>query len=235
LNPSAGTILACTRPLPGSYARLLGRVRAAGTLAVFLLALGAAPAGKGATLDPATVAASKSAEAKLAILGNKDPQPNASYPAVVITEYEINSYMKVHSGETLPKGVHAPTLKVQPEHATASADVDFDELSRSYPNPNDMGPKILAAMFHGTQRATITAHVQSESAGVRMQIESVSVGSTTVPKWLVDYVIQNILQPEYKFDLTKPLPYPDHVTKVVLGSGQATFLRGPGKAVSGKQ
>lgn len=183
--------------------------------------------GNSATVDPATMAASKSAEAKLAILGSKDPQPSSTYRAVVITEYEINSYMKVHSGETLPKGVHPPTLKVQPEYATASADVDFDELSRSYPNPNDMGPKILAAMFHGTQRATITAHVQSESAGVRMQIENVSVGSTTVPKWLVDYVVQNILQPEYKFNLNKPLPYPDHVTKVVLGSGQATFLRGP--------
>ena len=201
---------------------------------LFILAVGAVPAGRCATVDPATSAASKSAEAKLAILGNTDPQPSGTYPAVVITEYEINSYMKVHSAETLPKGVHAPTLKVQPEHATASADVDFDELSRSYPKPNDMGPKILAAMFHGTQRATITAHVQSESTGVRMQIESVSVGSTTVPKWLIDYVVQNILQPEYKFDLTKPLAYPDHVTKVVLGSGQATFLRGPGK-VGGKQ
>ena len=211
------------------------RANLGGLLLVCSLGLASAPPGNGPTLDPATLAASKSAEAKLAILGNKDPQPSATYPAVVITEYEINSYLKVHSGETLPKGVHPPTLKVQPEHATASADVDFNELSRSYPNPNDMGPKILAAMFHGTQRATITAQVQSDSSGVRMQIESVSVGSTTMPKWLIDYVVQNILQPEYKFDLTKPLAYPDHVTKVVLGSGQATFLRGPGKTGNSKQ
>jgi hypothetical protein len=150
----------------------------------------------------------------------------------VITEYEVNSYMKVHSGEFLPKGVRAPTLSIQPEHVAVSGDIDFDELSRSYPNPNDMGPKILAAMFKGTQRVTLTGNVQSENAGYRVQIESVVVGSTMVPKWLLDYVIQNVLQAQYKFDLSKPLPYPDHVTQIVQGSRQATFLRGPARGGS---
>ena len=166
-------------------------------------------------------------EAKLQILESNDTQPPVSYPAVIITTYEANSYLKVHSGEFLPPGVHTPLLSVQPEHATASADVDFDELSRSYPNPNDWGPKILAAMFHGTQHVTVTAKIQSESAGVLVQIESVVVGSMTVPSWLVDLMIQKVLQPRYNFDLSKPLPYPDHVTQIVLGSGQVTFLRGP--------
>ena len=163
------------------------------------------------------------------ILGSKDKQPAASYPAVVITTHEANSYLIVHSGEFLPPGVGTPSITVEPEHAVAAGDVDFEKLSRLYPNPNDMGPKILAAMFHGTQHVTITAKIQSESAGVLLQIESVVVGSTTVPKWLVDYIIQNVLQPKYHFDLSKPFPYPDHVTRIVLGSGQVTFLRSPMK------
>lgn len=183
--------------------------------------------GKGATIDPATLAASKSLETKLQILEGTSPPASGSYPAVIITEYEANSYLKVHSGEFLPKGVGTPSLSIQPELATASADVDFDELSRTYPNPNDMGPKILAAMFHGTQRVTVTANVQSDDAGVHVQIQSVVVGSMNVPKWLVDYVIQNVLQPRYNFDLSKPIAYPDHVKRIVLGSGQVTFLRGP--------
>jgi hypothetical protein len=182
--------------------------------------------GRSPTFDPATRAAAKSLEAKLQILEAKDTQPSATYPAVIITEYEANSYLKVHSGEFFPPGVGTPAISIQPEHATASGDVDFDAFSRSYPNPNDWGPKILAAMFKGTQRVTITAKVQSESTGARVQIQSVVVGSMTVPSWLVDYVIQNVLQPQYGFDLSKPLPYPDHVRQIVLGSGQATFLRG---------
>jgi hypothetical protein len=109
----------------------------------------------------------------------------------------------------------------------ASGDVDFDELSRSYPNPNDMGPKVLAAMFHGTQHVIITVKVQSQNAGVLFQIESIVVGSMTVPSWLVDLIAQNVLQPRYHIDLSKPQPYPDHVRQIVLGSGQVTFLRGP--------
>jgi len=203
------------------------RAVVAAALGAFLTVLGAVREGRGATFDQATLKASKSMETKLQVLGGNDTQPSASYPAVIITEYEANAYLKVHSSEFLPPGVGAPALRIQPEHAMASADVDFYALSRSYPNPNDWGPKVLAAMFKGTQRVTVTAKIQSENAGVRMQIESVVVGNLTVPNWLVDYVIQNVLQPRYNFDLSRPLPYPDHATQIVLGSGQVTFLRGP--------
>jgi hypothetical protein len=227
LELSARTVFANARPRAGRNAQPFAPGLAAAVLAVVLVALGAALDGTSAAFDPATLAASKSLEAKLQILESTDTQPSASYPVVLITEFEANSYLKVHSGETLPTGVRTPSLGMQPEHATASADVDFDELSRSYPNPNDMGPKILAAMFHGTQHVTVTAKIQSENAGVRVQIESVVVGTTTVPNWLVDYVVQNVLQPRYNFDLSKPLAYPDHVTLIAVGSHQVTFVRGP--------
>jgi hypothetical protein len=226
LKESARAIFTNARPIPGPTTKPLVRTLAAGALAALLVVLGAALEGRSATFDPATQAASKSLEAKLQILESKDAQPSATYPAVIITEYEANSYLKVHSSEFLPKGVRTPVLSVQPEHAMASADVDFDALSSSYPDPNEMGPKILAAMFHGTQHVTVTVKVQSESAGVRVQIESIVVGSMTMPRWLVDLIIQQFLQPRYHFDLSKPLPYPDHVTMIVLGSGQTTFLRG---------
>jgi hypothetical protein len=230
LKQSAGAVFANARPIPNQTTEPLARALALAALAAFLIVLGAALEVRSATVDPATQAAAKSLEAKLQILESKDMHPSSSYPPVIITEYEANSYLKVHSGEFLPMGVRSPSLSIQPEHATASADVDFDVLSRSYPNPNDWGPKVLAAMFKGTQHVTVTAKVQSENAGVRVQIENVVVGSMTVPSWLVDYVIQNVLQPRYHFDLSKPLPYPDHVTQIVLGSHQVTSLRGPKKS-----
>jgi hypothetical protein len=201
------------------------RGRIVGILAGAMAAFIATAPTRGAAFDAATLAASKSLEDKMQILGNKDTQVPA--PPVIITENEANSYLKVHSGEFLPPGVKTPTITVQPEHATGAADVDFDEVARTFPNPNDMGPKILAAMFHGTQRVTVVAKIQPEEAGVLVQIESVVVGNTTVPSWLVDYVIEKVLEPKYNFDLSKPITYPDHVTMIVLGTGQATFLRGP--------
>lgn len=213
--------------IPRRTLKLIARaIAATGAVAMFLV-LTAPLESWCATVDPATLAASKSLEAKMQILGSKDTRALPSYPAVIITENEANSYLKVHSNEFLPAGVGTPSVKVQPEHAVVTGDVNFDELSRLYPNQTDMGPKILAAMFHGTQHVTIAATIKSQPAGVLIQVESITVGSTTVPKWLVDYMIQNVLQPKYHFDLSKPFPYTDHVKQVVLGSGQVTFLRGP--------
>ena len=183
-------------------------------------------AANGPTFDRSTLAASKSFESKMQILGDQAPSHSSPRGAVVVTAREVNCYLQVHAHELLPAGVSPPTLRVEPEHATASGNVDFQALSRSYPNPNDWGPKILAAMFKGTEPVTVTAGVHSESGGVRLQIEKLVVGSMTVPNWMIDYFAQNVLKPNYKIDLSKPLPYPDHVTRVVLGSGQATFLRG---------
>jgi len=187
-------------------------------------------AGFGGPAEPdATQAAAQSMEAKLRILETGDVQPASSYPAVVVTENEANSYLKIHSPEFLPPGVHEPALRFQPEHVSGSADVNFEEFSRVYTNPNDWGPKVMAAMFKGTQRVTATGKVQSSNGQAKLQVESVTVGAMTVPPWLIDYLVQNYLQPKYKFDLSKPLPLPAHVRQVVLGSGQATFLRGPDK------
>lgn len=201
-------------------------------LAALAVAVGGVTA-RSATFDAATLAAARALETKLQILDSKATQ--SSYPAVVITEYEANSYLKVHSLEYLPPYVHSPSVSVQPDHVTGAADVDFDQLSRSYPNPNDIGPRVLAAMFRGIQHVTVTGSIQSQPSGVLVHIDSVKVGSMNVPNWLVDYVVQNVLQPQYGFDLSKPMPYPDHVYQIVLGSGQVTFLRGARRTVSSRQ
>ena len=190
---------------------------------VLALTLGAA---RPAAPD-STQTASQSMEAKMRILQSTEVQRAGSYPAVVITENEANSYLKVHSPAFLPPGVHEPNVNFQPEHVTGSADVNFDEFSRVYTNPNDWGPKVMAAMFKGNQRVTATGKVVSSNGQAMVQIEKVTVGSMTVPPWLVDYLLQNYLQPKYKFDLSKPLPLPNHVRQIVVGAGQTTFLRGP--------
>jgi len=225
LTESAKAVSTRPQPIPGRTPKSFANILATAMIATILVALGITLDARSETFDAATQSAAKSFDAKMQTLQSKDDQP--AYPAVIIIEHEANSYLKVHSGDSFPLGVHTPSVKVEPEHAMANANVDFDELSRSYPNQTDWGPKVLSAMFKGTQPVTVTAKIQNQASGVLFQVESVVVGSTTVPNWLVDYIIQNVLQPKYHFDLSKPLPYPDHVKQIVLGSGQVTFLRGP--------
>jgi hypothetical protein len=208
---------------------LPARVLMAVALASLLFVLGGSLEGRSAAGSDATQAAVKALEAKLRTLKAVDTPPAKSYPPIVITENEANSYLTVHGGEFLPAGVRDPGVRFLPEHVTGFADVDFGEFSRIYSNPQDWGPKVLAAMFKGTQRVIATGKLQSEDGQAKVQIESVTVGSMTVPSWLVDFVVQNYLQPRYKFDLSKPIPLPDHVTHIVVGTGRAIFLRSANK------
>jgi hypothetical protein len=199
---------------------------AAAALAPALLLLGGPlEAGR---VDTAQAAAQALAT-KLKALQREEVRPAKSYRAIVITDFEANSYLQIHGREFLPAGVQNPGIHIQPERVTGLADVDFDEFSRLYTNPNDWGPKVLAAMFKGKQKVTVAGKVQSGNGLAKVQIETVTVGTMTVPHWLVDFVLENYLQPRYKFDLSKPIALPDHVTQIVLGSGQATFLRSPNR------
>jgi hypothetical protein len=198
-------------------------------LAAVLLVLGGAFSGSAAGPD-AIQAAAQALEAKLRTLQTVDARSAKSSKPVVITENEANSYLKIHGREFLPAGVRDPALRFSPEHVVGVADVNFEEFSRVYSNPNDWGPKVMAAMFKGTQHVSATGKVQSGNRQARVQIENVTVGSMTVPSWLVDFVVENYLQPRYKFDLSKPIPLPDHVTQIALGTGRAIFLRSSEKS-----
>jgi len=98
--------------MPGRKTQPFVPALAAAALVAVLVVFGAALGGTSAPFDPATLAASKSLEAKLQILESTDTQPSASYPVVIITEFEANSYLKVHSGESLPMGVRTPSLGI---------------------------------------------------------------------------------------------------------------------------
>jgi len=159
------------------------------------------------------------------VLSGSEVGASQSFQPIVITEREANSYLKYHGQEFLPPGVHDPAIRITPDRVFGAAVVDFNEFSRAYRNPRDWGPRVLAAIFKGRQRVTAAGKLETQNGQAKVKIENVTVGSTSMPDWLVDFVVENYLQPRYKFDLSKPLPLPDHVTHIELGAGQATFFR----------
>ncbi len=188
---------------------------------------GDGPAPPGAVSAEISPAAARALENKLQILSGDQPS-DLSRP-VVITEGEANSYLRYHSREFFPPGVSDPTIKILPGGVYGAADVNFQEFSRSNPSSTDWGPRVLAAMFKGKQRVAAVGSLATENGQVAVKIESVSIGTTKIPDWLVDYIVQNYLQPRYHFDLSKPFPLPDHVTRIELSHGQAAFIRSPRK------
>jgi hypothetical protein len=177
----------------------------------------------------ASLGTTQTLESKIRLLSGSEVEATKPFQPIVITESEANAYLKDHGREFLPPGVHDPALVITPERVFGAAVVDFDEFSRAYNNPNDWGPRVLAAMFKGKQRVTAAGKLDAQNGQGKVKIETVNIGTFKVPDWLVDFVLENYLQPRYKMDPTKSFVLPDHVTRIELGLGRATFFRSPVK------
>jgi hypothetical protein len=168
-------------------------------------------------------------ESKIRALSGSEAEAPTSFQPIVITEGEANAYLKYHGRELLPPGVRDPAIRITRERVSGVADVDFAEFSRTSNKADAWGPKVLAAMFKGKQRVTAVGTLATYNGRGVVKIERVSVGATAMPNWLVDFVLENYLQPRYNFDLSRPFVLPDHVTRIELDLGQATFFRSPNK------
>jgi len=205
--------------------------RGAQAMGVVLLAgslLGMMPSLFGAA-DDLSEAAARTLETKIGLLADPESREPASYQPIVVTEREANSYFKYRGYEFLPPALHDPEIRIAPEKLTARATVDFDELGEIGAKTDDWGAKFLAMVFKGKQEVVATGKLQTSNGQGKVTLDSMSVGGTSIPAGFVNFLVQNYVEKEYHVDLSKPFDLPDHVTRIEVGSGQATFHRSPGK------
>lgn len=178
----------------------------------------------GGELSPA---AARALEAKIQALSSSPaaaPAP-ASFPPIVITDLEANSYLKYYGREFLPPGVSDAEVHIHPNQVSGAAEVDFGQLNSGAAKTDDWGASILAALLKGKQRVSANGKLETGNGQGKVTIENVQFGTAEVPDWLVSPLLDNYVQKRYKIDLSKPLVLPDHVTRVELGDGRATFFR----------
>jgi len=186
----------------------------------------ARPAG---SVDIRTSAAASSLEEKIQVLSDTTARPGARYDPVVLSDAEANTYLRDHAREFLPPGVQNPELRIASDHVTGTAEVDFNQLNQGQPSSKDWTSSILASVFKGKQRVSAEGKLETSNGQGKVTVENVAVGSTSIPDWLVQILLQNYVQDRYKVDLSKPFTLPDHVTHIELASGRATFVRSADK------
>jgi hypothetical protein len=147
---------------------------------------------------------------------------------LVITDTEANSYLKYRGQGFLPEGVSATVLHIMPAGIYGTAIVNFNQLKIGT-NQDDMGSKLVSLMFQGTQRVSAFGKLESANGKATLQIEDVRIGTTQLNDWLVNWLLQYYIQSKFKIDLSKPLPLPDHVTRIALSPGRATLMRSASK------
>jgi hypothetical protein len=211
----------------------LGGLSAAALAAVllfsFLQVLESRGAPSAAPKSTPTRSTSESLESKIEELSVPPTGQPKSYRPIVITDSEANAYLKTHGPEFLPPAVENPELRIFPDRVEGAANVDFDKLQALGKQSNDIGMQVVGTLFKGKQKVSATGKLASGDGHAQVTVQSLSVGSTDIPDWLTQALLQNYVEKAYKLDLSKPFPLPDHVTQIQLAAGQATFVRSPGK------
>lgn len=172
-------------------------------------------------------AAANGFQAKLMELSATDRRAGPSDRPVVITDNEVNSFIKYDRPQFLPPGVSDLAIHFKPEGVYGAANVNFDQLKPTGQLGDQLGARLLASIFTGTQRVAALGVVDSENGTGKLTIKNVQIGSTSLSDWLVNWFIQTYVQSEYKIDLSKPFLLPDHVTHIEFAPGKAIFVRGP--------
>ncbi len=213
----------------------LMKLMAAPVLAACTLLLGIGGTGTEAFINATSVsglspAAANAFQTKLMELSAIGPARGGALGPIVITDAEVNSFIKYDRPQFLPPAVKDLEFHFKPEGVYGAANVNFDELKPTERLGDQLGARLLAAIFRGTQRVTALGVVQSGGGTGTVTIKDVHIGDTTLSDWLVNWFIQNYLQSEYKIDLSKPFLLPNHVRKIEFSPGKATFVRGAGQA-----
>ncbi|HEX5412506.1 MAG TPA: hypothetical protein VFZ27_11680 [Terriglobia bacterium] len=165
-------------------------------------------------------------QSKLIQLSATGPVKGGSLGPIVITDNEVNSFMKYDRPQFLPAGVNDLEFHFKPDGIHGAANVNFDQLKPSQQSESPLTAKLLASIFHGTQRLTALGVLESKDGTGTLTIKDVHIGSTALSDWLVNFLIKTYVESEYKVDLSKPFLLPDHVMRIQFAPGKATFVRG---------
>ena len=152
--------------------------------------------------------------------------PGGSLSPIVITDNELNSFIKYDPPPNLPPSVRDVDIHFMPDGIHGAADVNFDNLKPTQQVGNQLGAMLLSSIFKGTQRVTAVGVLTSKDGTGTLTIKDVHIGSTVLSDWLVNLVLQTYVESEYKIDLSKPFLLPNHVTRVEFAPGKAIFVRG---------
>jgi hypothetical protein len=134
----------------------------------------------------------------------------------MLTDREVNAY--IASGKVkLPTGVKSVRFSGRPGVIEATARVDFDEImaSRRASNP-------LLALFSGVHDVHAVANAEGSGGQGRVEIQSVDLDGTTVPRVALEYFLSKYVTPKYPevgMDSNFKMPYRIDTATV----GQATL------------
>jgi len=138
-----------------------------------------------------SLAHSRSAKSKLEQIEEGKLPPGAK---VILSEDEINSYLRYDYAPEIPKGLSDPHIRLEPDRVYGDVLVDFVEWKAAQGEEPGM---LLAFLLRGKKRVEVVARWRSGEGKGRADIEQVKIGGIPVSAAVVTFLIENVVQPRY--------------------------------------
>jgi hypothetical protein len=162
---------------------------------------------------------------KIVALGNTPRSAKRQAQSTIVSDLEVNSYLRFHARDQIPVGIVEPVLTAQADSIVSGrAIVDLDAVrkqkERSWLDP--MG--YLTGKLPLTARGRLT----TENGVGRFILESAELSGVSVPKTLVQELLTFYSRtPEDPdgINMDDPFPLPAQIREIRVAPGTATIVQ----------
>ena len=144
---------------------------------------------------------------------------------VVLTEREVNAYLRFQGASLLPLGVQDAHLTLETRGGIGGrAVVDLDAVSQS----RERGLFDPLAYLGGTLEVTAQGSLEAADGVGQIAVQSVSVGGVPVPQMVLEELVRHYSRSETHpdgIDLAEPFALPYRIDQVTIDVGEAVVVQ----------
>jgi hypothetical protein len=145
----------------------------------------------------------------------------ASREPIAVSEAQINSYVTLTLGPTLPPALSGLSVHLEPGRLAANGMLDLDAVRSKLPTS---GPSSLLSFLSGTVPVALKGRFQGANGQGKVEVEEAVVAGVSLPPALLSQIVaqatRTAKQPQ-GFDLLAPFPLPWTARSVRLEAGRA--------------
>jgi hypothetical protein len=163
---------------------------------------------------------------KVATINRFGEKPLKARRRTMVTEKELNAYLALEVLGDLPKGVVNPTVSILGAgRLSGRAVVDLDAVRKESPPKSLLDPKNLLI---GRLPIAATGVLTTSNGVGRFALESASVGSLPLPKFLLQEILSYYSRSPERPDginIDDPFALPVNIREIQVGRGQAIVVQ----------
>jgi hypothetical protein len=163
---------------------------------------------------------------KLAIIVQQGESKSTRERQTILTEGEVNSYLRYSAGDQLPVGVTEPTVAIQGDgRLSGRAIVDLDVVRRTKGSGGWFDP---LSYLRGRLPLTASGVLQTKDGKGRFMLETAAVSGLPIPKTLLQEIVAFYSRNDdfpSGINIDDPFDLPAEINRIEVGTGQAVVVQ----------